>query len=131
MIGITWKKPRFRATAAETRHWILLHFLSLEVLLASEPDNVEYKAVRELFYHLYEYYKCLGVAPYDKDHAAKSVRSFLWIYKQLSGFDPAEKLWALKPKLHLMQELVENGEQLDESYSEMAFDKIGVDFEKI
>ena len=59
---------------------------------------------------LFELYSCFGTTPFPKEDAGKYTRNFLLLYIQLAksveGTDSC--LWALKPKFHLMAELVEN-----------------------
>ena len=105
MIKQSSKPPRLRAKGAETRHLI-----PFSVALADELYDNEQTAlndmIRHLFYHLLEFYQCMGTEVFDPDRAATSAKSFLILYSDV-GKNTADNLWLLKPKFHMFQEMAE------------------------
>ena len=59
------------------------------------------------FVKLLDLYNFVAARPYKADAAAEACRHFCLLYKSLAPEDPASKLWLLKPKFHMLQELFE------------------------
>lgn len=107
MIKITGSPPRFRAKAADTRHLIPFIFdLALEMYEADK--SIHNKIVMECVKNLFGVYSCFGAAKFDADLCSELGNQFLVLYTNLvkEAEEEGHKWWLMKPKFHLMAELV-------------------------
>ena len=100
-------KPKLRAKGAECRYLLLF---GVELSSAFARCGVHWATVHEMFNQLYWLQKSISTLPYDAESAAAFCRRFCILYSTLSKEATANNkslLWQLKPKLHLLQEMVE------------------------
>ena len=107
MIKAQDKPPKLRSKAAVARH-LLPFALELAKEFAGKNDHMH--RVSCLVEFLAEMYGHLGQHPYPAAAAATACRKFCALFTQLEneairGRDLAR--WRMKPKIHLLQELIE------------------------
>ena len=103
------KKPKFRAKGAETRHLVPFGVELASELFEAAPDNVKYKTIAAMMGHLLAFYQTMGNSPFDSKLAASSAKSFCILYSELSRTSHSDRLWKMKPKMHMFSELAEYG----------------------
>ena len=104
MLGHSKPFPKLKSYGAETRGLIpVMKDLVLELL--HEADPVE-QCVKQTSLHLATCYDCLSSsAPFAADRMAENCRRFCTLYVGLAARLP--RVFHVKPKLHLFQELCE------------------------
>ena len=108
MLKLPGKGPRLRGKAAETRH--LVPF-ALELAREFRGQSYHANLVYEVLEHLASIYTFLDMQPFPATSAAQECNDLCVKFVALSL--EAEQLgrvnhWAIKPKLHLLQELLEH-----------------------
>ena len=109
MIRLPNKGPKLRTKGAETRGLVPFGAQLAREHNANEGSSRSHALMRT-FKYLLEFYMFVSQEPYNAPEAAIAARNFLLLYKSLGahaggGSDP--KLWIVKPKFHMMQELAE------------------------
>jgi hypothetical protein len=105
------KKPKLRAKGAECRYLIPFG-AELSAELAAVANNVHQTAVAALFDNLHFLQRQVSgeFHPFDPNLASVTCRKFCVLYASLEQESIAKGnllLWSLKPKVHLLQELIE------------------------
>ena len=109
MIGGEKKRsPKLRAKGAETRHLVPFAFIMAEKLHA-KLQTTHSQTVENCMLYLFELYILMGVRPWQQELAAKACRNCLQLYGALMREAEARgsRQWSIKPKAHMMQELIE------------------------
>lgn len=96
--------PKLKSRAAECRFLIHFGLLACRKYL-SEEDPFE-SQISHGMKHLYDCYQMLHRDSFDAESMAQSSRRFCLIAVAVEEMSPTG-LWGIKPKLHLMQELLE------------------------
>ncbi len=108
MVRRQGKAPKLRAKGAETRH--LVPF-GVEIACAMHAANptTHTLTVYKLASALLDFYTTLGIQPFPVKDAKSACRSICCLYVALHDEAVAngKTAWAVKPKLHLFQELGE------------------------
>ena len=100
-------KPKLRAKGAECRY--LYHF-AMELSATFANRDVHWGTIHELFKQLYELQTLISKVPYAAAAASDACRKFCVLYTTLGQEAIGNNkplLWQAKPKLHLLQEMVE------------------------
>jgi len=100
-------KPKLRAKGAECRY--LYHF-AMELSATFANRDVHWGTIHELFKQLYELQTLISKVPYAAAAASDACRIFCVLYTTLGQEALGNNkplLWQAKPKLHLLQEMVE------------------------
>ena len=99
------KGPKLRTKGAETRGLVKFGCeLAIEYNDLVKSDRSH--ALMSCMARLLDFYELISQTPYQPQAAARASRRFCVLYKSLGGLDD-ERLWAIKPKHHMMQELAE------------------------
>jgi hypothetical protein len=104
MIKQPKKSPKLRGKAAEIRcivPWLVE--VAEQYLGDAGAEGAAKLAARELL----ECYKCLSSAAYSSDSMANHCKRYCLQLVALRAVSGEEKVWVLKPKLHLFQEMCE------------------------
>lgn len=105
-------KPKLNVKGGECRHIVPF---AAELSKEFGTRNVHCATVANLFHCLFQLAVLISVEPYDKPSAEELSRRFCVLYCVLAEEALAQgkdKLWQPKPKLHLLQEMVEYQSQL-------------------
>ena len=105
----TNKKPKLRAKGAECRYIIKFAVDLSKSLHQADPSSAEMSAIAELFNELWtlQLWVSGSKGKYNSEIAAAHCRRFCLMYEALRASGKGDNLWQFKPKLHLLQELVE------------------------
>jgi hypothetical protein len=107
--GMIQKKtapPKLRAKAAEVRDLIPFTKIAADKFLDSSKPTEE--AAKKMAHHLVELYGTLSSAAENRAEVMReNSRKFCILYSGLEKHFAGTKLWRIKPKFHLMQELCE------------------------
>ena len=106
MIKPPSKGPKFRAKAAETKG-VLPFAVSLALDMSEASPREHYHTIASCASALMDFYVLLDHDEWLADAASETVRRFCLLYKALSAESSDERLWRMKPKMHMLQELVE------------------------
>ena len=106
MIKKDKSKPKLNAKGAECRY--IIPFCA-QLAQQFADKHVHYSTRAELFQHLVSLAHCISADAYAKDEAVAHCRKFCILYASLGEEAKAKgkDLWQPKPKMHLLQELVE------------------------
>jgi len=97
------KSPKLRAKAAEARGLVpFARDAAVRYLLDTDPAE---HAAKQAAIQLASCYDCLSHAAFDHDLLRASCRRFCLLTVALEATD--SKLWRVKPKMHLFQEMCE------------------------
>ena len=99
-------KPKLRAKGGESRHLVPVA-LAIANEIVESHNTAFWITVAQLLSHLFDFYMALGVTPFQAETVAKACRACCTLYKALSDQSENPKLWAMKPKIHMFQELAE------------------------
>ena len=110
MIKQTGKAPKLRARAGEARGLIAFAAEAARTKL-SDQSPTEHTA-KMCAQHLLACYNCLSKAQFDHEVMKTNSRCFCLLYIALERTAANNKLWRVKPKLHLFQELCEESGRL-------------------
>ncbi len=105
------KPPRLKAKAGETRYLVpCMVYLTDHWLEGTLHQQTAAHACRRLF----QLQQVVSTVPYNAEQAATHCREFCLLYASLAeeAVRAGVRAWAIKPKLHMLQELVEYGGDL-------------------
>jgi hypothetical protein len=108
MVQSTGKSPKLKAKGGETRYLVPLAAELAQECLAARPCSHS-EAVSQLVQLLLDLYHCVGRTPFDAAQGALLSRRLCVLYQALAQEAQAQgkPAWVQKPKLHLLQELME------------------------
>ena len=98
------QSPKLKSRAAECR--FLIHFGLLACRRYMNDEDPFESQISHGMKHLHDCYQLLHSGSFDAKSMAESSRKFCLIAVAIEEMSP-DGLWAIKPKLHLMQELLE------------------------
>ena len=101
-------KPKLKAKGAECRYLVpFCHELATEIA-ESHPEDHCMQTIAGLFNHLFALQQWVAgsLGPYDFSKASEECRRFCVLYQSLQS-QAIFPLWHFKPKIHMMQEMVE------------------------
>jgi hypothetical protein len=112
MLKATGKTPKLRAKAAEARTLVgFARELAEAKLCDAAPAEL---AAKQCAVHLAKCYESLSAQHFDADSLSRNCRLFCLLYVSLETHAtqtlPASKLWRVKPKFHMFQEMCEFSE---------------------
>ena len=99
------KKPKLRGGAAVVRHLVPFGLQMANRFL--DPTDPFEESVQHATFHLSAMYEQLSPDVYDQAVLAEHSRKFALLAVACEASSPYDKMFAVKPKLHLMQELCE------------------------
>lgn len=107
MLKQSGKGPKLRSKAAECRY-----LLPFGVLIADEcnDNSLHRQTVSAVMRSLYDLAVIMSVDPYDSPKAVEASRNIALLHVALENEAVAngdDAAWRVKPKLHMMQELIE------------------------
>lgn len=102
------KSPKLKAKGGETRYLVPFAAELAQQCFVANPTR-HWEAVSSLVQLLLDLYKCIATTPFQQGQAAAQSRKFCTLYQALASeaAQQGEVAWVQKPKLHLMQELLE------------------------
>jgi len=111
MIKCPNKSPKLRLKGGETRG-IVAFGLELAKALHHKMQTTHTETIQHLFISLLDMYMLMACEEFDADAADASCRRFCNLYGALYDeairiYGPENKLWVQKPKLHMLEELME------------------------
>ena len=106
MLGKKGKTPCLSCKAAEARFLVPYAKQSADKLLGNTPEEL---TIKEMASELFSCYDCLSKSTYNKELLATSCRRFYVLAVAMEARSES-KMWGLRPKLHLFQELCETAE---------------------
>jgi hypothetical protein len=106
MLGKQGKTPCLSCKAAEARFLVPYAKQSADKLLGNTPEEL---TIKEMASELFSCYDCLSKSTYNKELLATSCRRFCVLAVAMEARSES-KMWGLRPKLHLFQELCETAD---------------------
>jgi hypothetical protein len=102
------KKPKLKAKGAECRYLIGFGEDLSKAIASEHPGDARLITIKGLFHHLANLQRWVAGSngEFQPQLAAEECRRFCALYESLQNASPFP-LWHMKPKLHLMQELIE------------------------
>ena len=99
-------KPKLRAKGAEMRHLVpvIVEIVKQANDFHSSPHS---RAVLHLFSRLLDIYMAIGVKGFDPNIVSEACQEFCIFYQSLVQEKTSNNAWFFKPKIHMMQELLE------------------------
>ncbi len=106
MIRQPKQQPKLNVKGGECRY--LIPFAA-ELTAGWVQKGLHFQMVHFLFARLSELQQIIGLAPYDAERATDTCRKFCTLYAELANeaSEASTNLWQLKPKVHLLQEMIE------------------------
>ncbi len=79
--------------------------VNIAKLFYEYKGSTKAKTILDLFSRLMDFYMSIGIPDFKTDVVSEIIQDFCMLYKSLVVSKDNNKVWFMKPKLHLLQEL--------------------------